>query len=50
MNRPEVFVKAALQKFDSEGTCTDETTKGFVRAQMLAFQAWIWPTKAARPQ
>jgi len=49
MNRPEVFVTAALQKFDADGNCTDETTKEFVRVQMAAFHTWIAHAKAARP-
>lgn len=47
MNRPEVFVTSALQKFDADGNCTDEATKGFVETQMRAFQHWILQAKRA---
>lgn len=47
MNRPEVFVTSALQKFDADGNCTDGATKEFVGAQMLAFQNWILKAKHA---
>ena len=40
--KPEVFIGSALGKFDaSTGDCTDETTRKFVAAQMLAFEGWI---------
>ena len=35
--KPEVFVGQALQKFDTQGQCTDATTRSFVQAQMDAF-------------
>lgn len=35
--KPEVFVGQAPQKFDAQGRCTDDTTRGFVQAQMGAF-------------
>jgi chromate reductase len=37
--KPEVFIGNAATKF-SGGTCTDDTTRGFVQAQMNAFVAW----------
>jgi chromate reductase len=39
--KPEVFIGGATAKFDATGACTDETTRGFVTAQMKAFEAWI---------
>jgi chromate reductase len=39
--KPEVFIGQAQTKFDAEGRCTDETTRKFVGAQMVAFQQWI---------
>lgn len=40
--KPEVFIGAATGKFDAaSGACTDETTRKFVGAQMLAFEQWI---------
>ncbi len=41
MNRPEVFVGTAHQKFDDNGTLTDGNTREFLTAYMTAFQAWI---------
>lgn len=46
--KPEVFVGQAQTKFDTEGHCTDEATRGFVSAQMLAFSKWIAATQRAR--
>lgn len=39
--KPEVFIGMAPTKFAADGTCTDETTIKFVRAQMQAFSDWI---------
>lgn len=39
--KPEVFIGLASTKFAGDGTCTDETTIKFVRAQMQAFADWI---------
>lgn len=39
--KPEVFIGVAGSKFDTEGRCTDETTRKFVGDQMAAFQRWI---------
>jgi chromate reductase, NAD(P)H dehydrogenase (quinone) len=39
--KPEVFIGGAGAKFDAEGRCTDDTTRQFVGAQMLAFEHWI---------
>ena len=40
--KPEVFIGHAATKFDAaSGECTDETTRKFVRDQMLAFERWI---------
>ncbi len=41
LTKPEVFIGAAAGKFDADGRCTDETTRKFVGAQMVAFQQWI---------
>jgi chromate reductase len=41
MSRPEVMIPAVGQKFDAEGTLTDEATRGFISAHLAAFQAWI---------
>lgn len=39
--KPEVFIGMAATKFDDQGRCTDEVTRGFVGAQMAAFERWI---------
>lgn len=39
--KPEVFIGGAAGKFSAEGSCTDETTRKFVTAQMAAFAKWI---------
>jgi chromate reductase, NAD(P)H dehydrogenase (quinone) len=39
--KPEVFIASAVGKFNSDGRCTDETTRKFVGDQMRAFQRWI---------
>lgn len=41
LQKPEVFIGQAQLKFDADGTCTDEATRKFVLAQMLAFEPWI---------
>ena len=41
MNRPEVFVGAANQKFDAAGTLTDDTTREFLGLYMKAVAAWV---------
>jgi len=44
--KPEVFIRMAGAKFDGNGTCTDEATRGFVGAQMAALENWIAAVKA----
>ena len=41
LNRPEVFIGAASTKFDAAGKLTDQSTRDFVAAMLLAFDAWI---------
>lgn len=41
LQKPEIYVGMAASKFDAEGRCTDEVTRGFVAAQMEAFQRWV---------
>ncbi len=41
MNRPEVMIGGAASKFDAEGKLTDQPTRDFVAAMLVAFQAWI---------
>ena len=39
--KPEVFIGSAGAKFDADGRCTDDTTRKFVGAQLVAFEQWI---------
>ncbi len=41
MNRPEVIITKAMEKFDAEGTLTDEATKKIVTAFMQSFKEWV---------
>ena len=42
LNKPEIFVGSCASKLDAEtGTLTDETTRGFVRQQLVAFAKFI---------
>jgi len=40
LNKPEVMVASAHEKFDADGNLTDETTKQKVRELLEAFAAW----------
>lgn len=40
INRPEVFVTFASQKFDENGRLTDDTTKGLIKDLLTALVAW----------
>src|SRR4030065_1756844 len=40
VNRPEVFVTFANQKFDEKGKLTDEKTKEFIKELLEALVAW----------
>jgi chromate reductase len=40
VNKPEVFIGGAAQKFDAEGNLTDEATQGFVRQLLESLAAW----------
>ncbi len=40
LNKPEVFIAQAQNKFDASGKLTDETTRGFVKDLMAALEAW----------
>ncbi len=41
MNRPEVMIPAAQNKFDAEGKLTDQATRDFIVAHLAAFKAWV---------
>jgi chromate reductase len=40
LNRPEVMIGQAATRFDAEGRLTDEATRGFVQALLVALEAW----------
>jgi chromate reductase len=46
LNRPEVFVTFANQKFDETGKLTDEKTEEFVKQLLEALVAWTKKLKA----
>ena len=40
LNRPEVMIGSAAQRFDAEGRLADEKTREFVRALLLSLKDW----------
>lgn len=40
VNKPEVFIGMAQNKFDAEGRLTDEVTRGFIRQHLVALRDW----------
>lgn len=47
LNRPEVMIGQAATRFDSAGRLTDEATRGFVQALLLALKAWTERLRSA---
>ena len=41
MNRPEVMIPTAQNKFDADGKLTDQPTRDFITAHLAAFKAWV---------
>lgn len=41
MNRPEVMIATAQSKFDAQGNLADQTTRDFIAAMLIAFEAWV---------
>jgi len=41
MNRPEVMIPTAQNKFDAGGKLTDQATRDFITAHLAAFKAWV---------
>jgi chromate reductase len=41
MNRPEVMIPQAHNKYDADGKLTDQATREFLIAHLTAFQAWV---------
>jgi chromate reductase, NAD(P)H dehydrogenase (quinone) len=46
MNRPEVLITQAQNKFDGEGRLTDQPTRDFIAAMLTAFKAWTMRMRA----
>lgn len=40
LNKPEVMIAAAHTRFDKQGALTDEATRGFLKAIVLALRDW----------
>ncbi len=40
LNKPEVMIGGAGAKFNSSGALTDQTTRDFLAAMLVAFKAW----------
>jgi chromate reductase, NAD(P)H dehydrogenase (quinone) len=40
LNRPEVMIGGAASKFDAAGKLTDQATRDFLAAMLVAFKAW----------
>ena len=45
LQKPEVFVGYAHEKFDADGQCKDEATRKFLNDQMTSFRQWITDIK-----
>jgi chromate reductase len=43
MNRPEIMVAAAHEKFDVQGNLTDETTRNYVQKFLAALAVFAKP-------
>ncbi len=41
MNRPEVMIPAAQNKFDADGKLTDQATRDFIVVHLAVFKAWV---------
>ncbi|MCL4466569.1 MAG: NAD(P)H-dependent oxidoreductase [Chloroflexi bacterium] len=41
LNKPEVLINRARDKFDAEGRLTDEPTRQVIRNQLVAFGDWV---------
>ena len=48
LNRPEVMIANAAQRFDEQGRLTDEKTREFVRTLLVSLRAWA--ERVAPPQ
>ena len=50
LNRPEVMIGQAQNKFDADGNLTDEPTREFVRKLLVALRDWTERLKASGPK
>jgi chromate reductase len=41
MNRPEVMIPQAQNKFDADGRLTDQQTRDFIAAHLAALKVWV---------
>jgi len=41
LNRPELFVRTAADKFDAAGRLTDEPTRAHLAKLLTAFEEWL---------
>ena len=48
VNKPEVFIALAQNKFDPDGKLTDEATAGFIRKHLEALDAWTCKLQRAQ--
>jgi chromate reductase len=46
LNRPEVMITQAANKFDAEGNLIDSLTRDFITALLTAFKAWTLRMRA----
>jgi chromate reductase len=40
LNKPEVFIAKAQEKFDAQGTLTDEPTREHIRKLLASLDEW----------
>jgi chromate reductase, NAD(P)H dehydrogenase (quinone) len=40
LNQPEIMIAVAQTKFDADGNLTDEATRSFISAQIVALKEW----------
>jgi chromate reductase, NAD(P)H dehydrogenase (quinone) len=45
LNKPKVMIPAAQSKFDAAGNLTDEATRGFIAALIMALRDWTMKLK-----
>ena len=49
VNKPEVFIAQAQNRFDADGRLTDEPTRGFLSQLLVSLAAWTLRLKASQP-